>query len=461
MSIAINRILHAGYIFDDGYSKIVFDPLVENPFSYNCYAFPHVSIDVSKIKNTKYDAIFISHYHDDHLSLKSLQYFDRHIPIYLYSHYDVFFELLRDLGFTEVHKIHLNQVVQIHNFAVTAWPALESDVDTIFQIQNKDINVLNVVDSWIDWQTHSKLSQLQWDVILWPFQIMREKEVLSPNRLKHENIDFPQAWTEQIKGLNPRYIVPSSCQFRFEDWSWYNHHFFAVTYQQFKQMISTNLKNTEVIILDPGQGYLFDKSCTKMASHLDWITIDEVRHSDYELNLNVVPSHTSNIAHHFQQLQSQESIQVHQFCQNEIPRKLTSIFQNTNQESYWKEKTKNWKLIVYDHLGQPISYIYCIDSESVTLLSADTVDVIDWQTEILEFKLYSAMINGESLISLYVRINDILFTDQVEKNLTDIDLLEDPLLKCLYSEDVAHYQKRQLKLILESSNGFLPQNKFF
>ncbi len=44
----------------------------------------------------------------------------------------------------------------------------------MFQVKVADLNILNVVDSWIDYDTLDLLAQENWDLILWPFQTMRE-----------------------------------------------------------------------------------------------------------------------------------------------------------------------------------------------------------------------------------------------------------------------------------------------
>ena len=101
----ISRILHAGYIFEYGKTQIAFDPIFENPFSKNCYAFPNVKFNIEEIKKLKLAAVFISHYHDDHCSLESLNLLDRETPIYIYCIYDEMLTMIKALGFKKVHQL--------------------------------------------------------------------------------------------------------------------------------------------------------------------------------------------------------------------------------------------------------------------------------------------------------------------------------------------------------------------
>ena len=149
-SLRISRILHAGYVFEYDGPVVAFDTIFENPFSRNCHAFPQVEFDQEAIRNLKLDAVFISHFHDDHCSLESLDLLDRSTPIYLYCVFDELFDWIRELGFESVHSLKIDRAVQIGSIEITPRRALDADVDSLFQIRAGGFNVLNVVDSWID-----------------------------------------------------------------------------------------------------------------------------------------------------------------------------------------------------------------------------------------------------------------------------------------------------------------------
>ena len=70
-----------------------------------------------------------------------------------------------------------------------------------------------------------------------------------------------------------------------------------------------------------------------------------------------------------------------------------------------------------------------------------------WLTEISDAKLWAAVFEAEALTSLYMRINDQQFKSECEKHLKEISLTEDPLVRVLYDDSFASYQKNQLKKI--------------
>ena len=154
MPLKISRILHAGYVFECEGTAIAFDPIVENPFSRNCHAFPPVRFDLDAVRRLRWDAVFISHFHDDHCSL------DRATPIYLYCVFDELFAMIRALGFTSVERLHVDVPVRVGAIEVIPRRALDDDVDSLFQVRAAGLNVLNVVDSWIGPETLAQLAAL-------------------------------------------------------------------------------------------------------------------------------------------------------------------------------------------------------------------------------------------------------------------------------------------------------------
>ena len=163
---------------------------------------------------------------------------------------------------------------------------------------------------------------------------------------------------------------------------------------------------------------------------------------------------TAQIAKNLPKISLDEKKQIDNFCKEQIPLKFEKNLDASAEDSFWKGESKKWKLIVYSELAKQKSYFYKIEDGKIFSIDYIHDFELDWLTEITEYKLYSALNNGESLTSLYIRINDIKLNDKAEINLQDIDLLEDPLLQCLYNEDIAQYQRRQLIQIRESKNDF-------
>ncbi|MGZ3803759.1 MAG: MBL fold metallo-hydrolase, partial [Pseudobdellovibrionaceae bacterium] len=52
---------------------------------------------------------------------------------------------------------------------------------------------------------------------------------------------------------------------------------------------------------------------------------------------------------------------------------------------------------------------------------------------------------GEALTSMYMRINDMVFEPEIEKEIHSADIVEDPLIRCLFNGVFGAYQLAQLK----------------
>lgn len=450
MSLKISRILHAGYVFQHAGIQVAFDPIFENPFSVNCFAFPSVRFDIAQIKTQKFAAVFISHFHDDHCSFESLNLLDRQTPIYMYCLHEQMFSLLRQLGFKYVHSLQLDQAIKVGQIEVVAKRALDVEIDCLFHVRAEGLNVLNVVDSWIDEETIHNLAKTSWDMVLWPFQTMREVEVLSPTRAKPASGEIPFEWHVQLKMLSPRYLVPNSCQFKLEDWSWYNQAFFPISYAQFQQQVQKILPHTKVLRLDPSSSVLLDQGSLIIDRPLDWVHTTENESLDYLYNPDVAALKTQQIAKKFPPLQTEQKEVVNEYCQKEILQRYKEI--GPSIDLYFN-KVRIWRLTTFDHEGSEKNYFYELSDDNMRLVDKD-FGQLAWTTEVPINKLYAALKNGESLTSMYVRINDIQFAPELERNIKEIDVMQDPLVRCLFNNSFATYQKAQL-IKLRKSTGEL------
>ena len=442
MGLKISRILHAGYVFACEGTQIAFDTIFENPFSRNCHAFPDVKFDHAQIRAQKFDAVFISHFHDDHCSFESLDLLQRATPLYIYCQFPELFDMVRELGFANVHALKVNVPVCVGPFEVTPREALDADVDSMFQIRAAGVNVLNVVDSWIDPDALPELvRQGPWDMVLWPFQTMREIEVLSPSRAAPVPPQLPEDWIAQLRFLNPRFVVPSSCQFLQEPWSWYNHAFFPITYLQFQHEIEAALPHTRVVRLNPSVSIMLGKTSLEAAEPLAWVEPVGAQDVDYQYQAGTVVPPTALIATRFAALTPEQHGRVIDFCKRGLLDKYRDM--ELGEDSYFA-KERNWQLSVYDHAGGCSTFHYRIEGDQIDALVSPQPP-LGWTTEIPISKLYAALELGESLTSMYMRINDTVFDAAIEDEIGRAEVVDDPLIRCLFNDVFGAYQAAQLR----------------
>jgi hypothetical protein len=444
--IRIRRILHAGYIFESGDTKIIFDPIFENPFSVNCFAFPAVKFDRPQIKMQRFDAIFISHYHDDHCSFESLDHLDRATPIYVYCIFEELFEMLRELGFLKVNQLTLNQSVEVGAFRIIPQEAEDTDVDSIFEIHAAGLKVLNMVDAQLAPKTLNQLeSNAPWDMVLWPFQTMRESDVLVPRWSSPWDGSYQTGdhVKNQLSRLRPRYVVPSSCQFIHEDWSWYNEAMFPISYHLFETEITNVLPKTQVVRLDPSASIELRRDSLTSIEGLPWVSVVEAGTVDFHYNPELNVPTTSSIAKRFPALSSEQAKAVQEFCRFTLLARY-ELLEWAHTDYFMNPKF--WQLSVYDESGVATDYFYSIDKNKIER-TLEKPKLISWSTEVPAFKLFRALNHGEALTSMYVRINDIDFQPHLHEDLRTADVMDDPLVRCLFTGEFGAYQKEQLKML--------------
>jgi hypothetical protein len=63
-------------------------------------------------------------------------------------------------------------------------------------------------------------------------------------------------------------------------------------------------------------------------------------------------------------------------------------------------------------------------------------------------KMYAALELGESLTSMYMRINDARFDAATEADIELADIVDDPLIRCLFNDVFGAYQAAQLRRLM-------------
>jgi hypothetical protein len=106
-----------------------------------------------------------------------------------------------------------------------------------------------------------------------------------------------------------------------------------------------------------------------------------------------------------------------------------------------------WLLTVHSHDGSAARFRYRVHGDAIALLPEDDQQAPAWSTDIPIAKLYAGLALGESLTSMYMRINDAEFPPAVREEQRDADVVDDPLIRCLFNDAFGAYQAAQLARI--------------
>jgi len=106
---------------------------------------------------------------------------------------------------------------------------------------------------------------------------------------------------------------------------------------------------------------------------------------------------------------------------------------------------------VYDHAGARRDFFYRVEGDTMEAIDGRGA-ALAWTTEIPACKIYAALELGESLTSMYMRINDAVFDAAVEADLGHADIVDDPLIRCLFDDAFGAYQAAQLRRLNAASS---------
>jgi hypothetical protein len=162
---------------------------------------------------------------------------------------------------------------------------------------------------------------------------------------------------------------------------------------------------------------------------------------DYQYQAGTVPPPTALIATRFAALTPEQAARVASYCRSGLLDKYRGM--ELDEDSYFVEP-RNWRLSVYDHAGACTDYRYRVQGDTIEPLDAGD-EPLAWTTEIPAAKLYAALELGESLTSMYMRINEAQFAPDVEQEIAAAAVVDDPLIRCLFNDVFGAYQAAQLR----------------
>jgi L-ascorbate metabolism protein UlaG (beta-lactamase superfamily) len=95
---------HQGWLFASDRARVLFDGLLVEPFGHKGLVgrvFPPRALDVARFPAL--DAVFVSHEHEDHFNVPSLNRLERAVPLYLSARSSTAARaIVAEMGFTRV-----------------------------------------------------------------------------------------------------------------------------------------------------------------------------------------------------------------------------------------------------------------------------------------------------------------------------------------------------------------------
>jgi L-ascorbate metabolism protein UlaG (beta-lactamase superfamily) len=303
--LIITYITHACIKINAKFGGLITDPWILNEpvYAFTTWKYPAAIMSPDEvIKDVDY--LFLSHPHEDHLHIPSLNHFPRNLKILLPEYADypslraqTVERTFREMGFHNITKVMPFQTIHLDddtNFTLV--PAARAKYwdweNSGFVLEHQGRKILNMNDCPSDAEVYKKVDELFGEIDLGFVQYAGVSMFpgcfrMSMDEIRAASTKRKHSWTQQknmIEMLRIKKIAPFAGDFAWLDESLYHCNWSnRATPELFEDFVQTNYpeKNIDVVIMYPSDTWTFDGGLVRNHPEIDWNkyldAIDKVR----------------------------------------------------------------------------------------------------------------------------------------------------------------------------------------
>ncbi|MEO1235027.1 MAG: MBL fold metallo-hydrolase [Myxococcota bacterium] len=271
--LEVEFISHATLKIRGEFGTLLCDPWFLNEPVYNLstWKFPAATIPPNQVAEGV-DYLYITHSHEDHFHLPSLDYIDRDVQVLLPAYDDhpslrayTVETVLRGMGFANIRRIRSWETVTLGETPLTVIPAADSrDHDwenSGFLLEHHDSTLLNMNDNVNDEKLCREIHE-RWPSIDIAF-VQSGGVTMYPGCFKMSEAEMRKVATERklafreqrrlIELLQPRYVAPFAGDFCWlSEAAFHNNWANRTTPALFSKMVEAEYPEVKVVLLYPG-----------------------------------------------------------------------------------------------------------------------------------------------------------------------------------------------------------------
>ncbi len=303
--LTITYVSHACIKINGKFGGLLTDPWILNEpvYAFTTWKFPAAIMTPEEVAKD-IDTIFISHPHEDHLHIPSLNQFPRHLRILLPEYVDypglraqMVERTLRELGFYNIKKIKPFQTLELGaGTRLTLIPAAKTKYwdweNSGFVLEHHGQKILNMNDCPSDSDVYREVNERFGEIDLGFIQYSGVSMFpgcfrMSVEEMRKASANKKHGWGQQrnmIDLLRIKRIAPFAGDFAWLDdrlyhCNWSN----RATPKLFEDFVKQNYpeKNIDVVIMYPTDTWTLEDGLTRNHTEINWdnylALIDEVR----------------------------------------------------------------------------------------------------------------------------------------------------------------------------------------
>lgn len=252
----LTKLPHAGMIVSGKSHHILFDPLLHNELISSAYTLnPKVQLNEAQFKKFDFSALFISHAHEDHLNLPSINLLNREITVYFPRGAIQIPNLLLRLGFRKFVQFQAGESFQFGELEVIPTPSLVDFEENGFIVKSKSASVWNLVDSVLNTSEVDKLLKRHGPptLLLCYYQAIRENEICNKKIFSSSFESIANHYVNVAARTKARYVCPSSFDLFNAVSPWLNSYIGPVEKSDFIAQVCAKHPNSKPLTLNYGQ----------------------------------------------------------------------------------------------------------------------------------------------------------------------------------------------------------------
>jgi UDP-MurNAc hydroxylase len=233
--VKVYRIAHAGLLVETAEATCLMDPVFFQPFEGDVNVFEPVTSVTTEDINDYFSLVVISHEHMDHFDIPSLNVIDRRCPIVYPRGAALIEPALKAMGFAELRPVAIGETLTIGDMSLhfTGSTSRVREMGVLFKSAGRAF--WNAVDTGIDEAIMSAvLHRVERLDLMFAHYVPLLEGPLTVDAL---GTPFPyDAYSRKLRTvttLNPRFVVPASCGYRYCHAEWMNNRGFPVSDEEF------------------------------------------------------------------------------------------------------------------------------------------------------------------------------------------------------------------------------------